>query len=63
MAFIVFGAWLAQLYPNRLEKSMFLCPMTQKDRKEYLVTAYGLRVIYITYGFHKSVFGGGYGKA
>lgn len=45
MAFIVFGAWLAQLYPNRLEKSMFLCPMTQKDRKEYLVTAYCLRVV------------------
>lgn len=45
IAFIIFGAWLAELYPNRLEKSMFLCPMTQKDRKEYLVTAYGLRVV------------------
>ena len=41
---IILSSCLSTLYPNRLEKSMFLCPMTQKDREKYLITAYGFRV-------------------
>lgn len=42
--FVMMGWYLMELYPNSLEKSMFLCPMTRKERRHYLVTAYGLRI-------------------
>lgn len=38
------GLLLARIYPNQMSKIMFLCPMSAKERKCYLKTAYWLRV-------------------
>lgn len=45
---IIVGFFMGGIYPNRLGKSMFLCPMTEKERKTYLYTSYAFRVILYT---------------
>ncbi len=41
---MLLGFWLSRMYPNALSKMLFLCPMSKKDRVNYLWTAYVLRV-------------------
>ena len=41
---MLLGLLLSKIFPNQLSKLMFLCPMTAKDRKKYLITAYFVRV-------------------
>lgn len=38
------GFFLSRMYPNQLHKLMFLCPMSNEDRKKYMITAYGVRI-------------------
>lgn len=38
------GTFLARLYPNRMSKTLFLCPMSEKMRIEYFKTAFLLRI-------------------
>ena len=38
------GFFLSRMYPNQIHKLMFLCPMSDRDRKRYMITAYGVRV-------------------
>ena len=40
-----FGCVLAKMYPNQLSKMMILCPMSKKERKEYLFTGYIMRIV------------------
>lgn len=39
-----FGMLLSRMYPNRINKTLMLCPMSVEDRKKYLVTGYTLRI-------------------
>ncbi len=53
---MLLGLLLSRIYPNQLSKLMLLCPMTEKDRKKYLITAYLVRVgisigLFIVLGF------------
>lgn len=41
---MMLGLALSRMYPNQLQKQMFLCPMSLCDRKKYLFTAYAVRV-------------------
>lgn len=41
---MLFGLLLSRMFPNQLNKLLFLCPMDEKDRKKYLITAYFVRV-------------------
>lgn len=38
------GILLARMYPNQMGKILYLCPLTERERKRYLETAYWLRV-------------------
>lgn len=44
VASMMIGILLARMYPNQMSKILFLCPLTEQDRKKYLETAYWLRV-------------------
>lgn len=48
---ILAGWILITMYPNRLSKTLYLCPMEQKERQHYVWTAYWLR-IGIAYGMY-----------
>ena len=41
---LVLGMLLSRLYPNRLQKTLFFCPMSKKDRIAYFKTAFRFRV-------------------
>lgn len=41
---MLFGLLLSRMFPNQLNKLLFLCPMDEKDRKKYLITTYFVRV-------------------
>lgn len=41
---MVLGILLSRLYPNRIHKTLFLCPMSKEDRITYFKTAFRLRV-------------------
>lgn len=41
---MILGILLARMYPNQISKILFLCPLTEQDRKKYLQMAYWLRV-------------------
>ena len=36
---------LVRMYPNQLSKMLILCPMSKKERKQYLVTGYVFRIM------------------
>lgn len=38
------GTFLARLYPNRMSKTLFLCPMSREMRIRYFKTAFLLRI-------------------
>ena len=38
------GLLLSRMYPNEIHKILFLCPMSEKDRKKYMITAYAVRI-------------------
>lgn len=42
---MVIGLMLARAYPNQLSKVLFLCPLSENDRRVYLKTAYWIRVL------------------
>ncbi|MFA9464492.1 MAG: hypothetical protein ACERKN_09405 [Velocimicrobium sp.] len=42
---LMLGLLLSRMYPNRLSKTMFLCPMKKEERKRYIVSAYWIRVL------------------
>lgn len=44
---MILGAIQAVMYPARLSKVMYLCPMGLKDRQRYIRTAYRVRVAVI----------------
>lgn len=48
---LMIGLLLSRMYPNGLNKTMFLCPLEKEERKRYLVSAYWLRVIVPTFLF------------
>lgn len=37
------GLMLSRMYPNRISKTMLLCPITYEERKKYLLTGYLIR--------------------
>lgn len=39
------GMMLAQAFPNQMRKVLFLCPLTENERRAYLRTAYWFRVL------------------
>lgn len=41
----VFATLVSRMFPNRLEKTMYFCPMERKEREEYVRTAYWFRVL------------------
>lgn len=41
---LVAGTFLARLYPNRMSKTLFLCPMSKEVRIRYFKTAFFLRI-------------------
>lgn len=41
---IVLGIFLSRMFPCRITKTMFLCPMDKKEREQYIFSAYWLRV-------------------
>lgn len=41
---MLLGLFLSRMYPNQLHKLLFLCPLSEQDRKRYIVTAYRVRV-------------------
>lgn len=43
------GMFLARLYPNRMSKTLFLCPMSRKMRIRYFKTAFLLRIAIPTF--------------
>ena len=40
---MMLGLLLSRMFPNQLQKQMYLCPMSARDRKKYLFTAYAVR--------------------
>ena len=38
------GLLLSRMYPNEIHKILFLCPMSENDRKKYMITAYAVRI-------------------
>lgn len=38
------GLLLSRMYPNRISKTLLLCPMTLEERKSYLVTGLKLKI-------------------
>lgn len=41
----VLAILLSRMFPNRLEKTLYFCPMEREEREEYVRTAYWLRVL------------------
>ncbi len=41
---VMIGLLLSRMFPNHLDKWLFLCPLSVQDRKKYLMTAYLVRV-------------------
>lgn len=41
---MILGVLLSRMYPNKLGKTLFLCPMTEKEKREYLETGFWIRV-------------------
>lgn len=41
---LVGGVLLARMFPNRMNKTLFLCPMSKEDRIAYFKTAFKFRV-------------------
>lgn len=41
---LLLGFFLSRMFPNQLCKLLFLCPMSQEDRKKYMMTAYKARI-------------------
>lgn len=42
---MLFGILLARMYPNRISKTLLLCPMTLADRKNYLIIGFKIRIV------------------
>lgn len=36
------------MYPNRMEKTMFLCPAAREEKRQFLETGYRLRIFFVT---------------
>lgn len=47
LAMPLLAAWFMKSCPNRLEKSMFLCPMTVLERRRYMIIVYWVRVFFL----------------
>ena len=43
--FFVFTILLSRMYPNRLEKTMYYCPLSANERTAYVKTSYWFRVV------------------
>lgn len=54
-----FGMLLSRMYPNRLSKTLLLCPMTEDEKQVYLVTGFRLRVLlpFLMYLMCSGIFG------
>lgn len=59
---MLFGYLISRMYPGKLEKTLFLCPLTQEEKKQYVETGYRLRIalpmiLYIQAGILWQIFG------
>lgn len=57
-----FGCLISRMYPGQLEKTLFFCPLTQAEKKQYVETGYRLRIalpmmLYILAGIFWRIFG------
>lgn len=44
----LFVTLISRVYPNRLERTLYFCPMAKKEREAYVKTAYWFRVLVVT---------------
>lgn len=59
---ILFGYLISRMYPGKLEKTLYLCPLTQEEKKQYVETGYRLRIalpmfLYVLAGILWQIFG------
>ncbi|MBO6015170.1 MAG: hypothetical protein J6P60_01115, partial [Lachnospiraceae bacterium] len=40
------GLFLSRLYPNRMSKTLLLCPMSMQQKKQYIRTGFVIRVVF-----------------